>query len=151
MKKAFLIVCVLLIVEVIPVFSFGIGGAFGLGFVDMPHQAMLSVKFDTFPAVFGIGASIGSSSIQIGVTADWWLFHQHLFSIVNLYIGPGMYAAIGGNTSLGVRVPIGLRAFILDPLELFIEIAPSIGLRLSDPITFPAWGVQGAFGFRFWF
>lgn len=150
MKKTFLIVCVLLLVGVIPVFSFGIGGAFNYGF-QMPHQAMLSVKFDTFPAVFGIGASIGYTSFQIGVTADWWLFHQHLFSIVDLYIGPGLYAAIGGTTGLGIRVPIGLRAFILDPLELFIEIAPSIGLRLSNPITFPTWGVQGAFGFRFWF
>ena len=52
---------------------------------------------------------------------------------------------------LGLRIPVGFQVFPLDPLELFLEFAPSVGVQFSNPVTFPNWSVQGAFGFRFWF
>ena len=134
-----------------PVFSFGIGGTFSVGVWDLPSQAMLSLKFDTFPAVFAMGASIGSEIFQVGIIADWWLIHANLASFLSLYIGPGLYAQISSSFGVGARIPVGLQAFILDSFEIFLEIAPAIGIRIADPIKIPAFGLQGAFGFRFWF
>ncbi len=151
MKKKVLIGTLLIALLAAPVFSIGIGAAFSAGFVDLPSQAMLSFKLDEFPAVFGVGASIGSNTFEMGATADWWMYQTDLVSIFSLYMGPGVFAQIGGNFGLGVRIPIGVQAFLLDPLELFLEIAPALGIALSDPIVFPTFGVQGAFGFRFWF
>ena len=151
MKKRILIGVVLIVVMAAPVFSFGIGGAFSLGFAGgtVGPGAMVSLKLDEFPAVIGVGASFGGGNFQFGATADWWLWSTNLVSILDMYIGPGLFLEIGTNNfGIGVRIPIGLQAFIIDPLELFLELAPTIGFSGG---TFPAFGLQGAFGFRFWF
>ena len=158
MKKATLILALSLIVSVVPVFSFGIGAAFGvdgaLG-VDgtVGPGALLSFRLDSYPAVFGLGFSTGGGSFSLGATADWWLYNASLISILSLYVGPGVYLDLNiydGNVAFGagVRVPVGLQAWIIEPLELFFEVAPTFGLKNGD---FPAFGVQGAVGFRFWF
>ena len=150
MKKALIISAVLLIVLSTSLFSLGIGGAFSMDVVGgLPNSAMLSLKLDKSPAVLGLGLSIRPDLFRIGATADWWLYHQHLAGILSLYMGPGLYLSAGtGVFDFGARIPVGLQAFVIDPLELFVELAPSLGFSGG---TFPAWGVQGAFGFRFWF
>lgn len=155
MKKAVIAVALLTAIAVIPAFSFGIGGAFGLDLAGgtVGPGVLLSFSPDAYPIVAGVGFSFGDGSFTMGVTADWWLYHTNLVSVLSLYIGPGAYldlAINNGNASLGIgaRVPVGLQAWILDPLELFLEIAPTFGLKGG---RFPAFGVQGALGFRFWF
>ena len=153
MRKTILVGILVLAVAVPNLFSLGIGGAFGWGVGSLPSQAMLSIKPDKSDAVFGIGISINSSSFHIGATADWWMYKDNLVDIINLYIGPGIYLVAGDNyVDLGARIPIGLQAFVIDPLELFIELAPSIGVGgIGVSINFPTWGLQSAVGFRFWF
>ena len=153
MKKRLLLLALLVIIAVAPAFSFGIGGAFGLNYMGGPASGgLLSVKFDEFPAVIGAGAHFNSDGFRVAVTADWWLYETNLVEIVDLYIGPGLFLDIGtGVLDLGVRVPIGIHAFIIDPLELFFELAPAIGVDLAPRFYFPRWGLQGAVGFRFWF
>ena len=51
----------------------------------------------------------------------------------------------------GLRVPLGLNAFPIKPLELFIEIAPSFTIIAPNSINFGWSGFQSGFGFRFWF
>ena len=154
MKKRVLLIIVLVVLMAAPAFSFGIGGAFSVGFAGgtVGPGALLSLKLDSFPAVLGVGASFGADRFRLGVTADWWLWSTNLVSIINLYIGPGLYLDIGlGNAEyfgIGARIPVGLQAFIIDPLELFLEIAPTIGF---SSVQFPTFGVQSAIGFRFWF
>ena len=155
MKKTILAAAILVAVVATPAFSFGIGGAFGLDFAggSVGPGALLSFSPDSHPLVLGVGASFGEGFFALGLTGDWWLYHTGLISILSLYIGPGLYVdlnVVNENASLGIgaRIPIGLQAWIIDPLELFLEIAPTIGLRGG---TFPAFGVQGAIGFRFWF
>ena len=71
---------------------------------------------------------------------------------MDLYVGPGLYTVIGSNVfDLGVRVPVGIHMYVIDPLELFLEIAPALGVGLSGGFEFPRFDVQGAVGFRFWF
>ena len=153
MKKRLLLLTLLVAIVAAPAFSFGIGGAFGLNFMGgVGTGGLLSVKFDEFPAVFGVGARISSGGFRVGVTADWWLYTTNLVEMLDLYVGPGLFVDIGDNVfDLGVRVPIGIHMFVIDPLELFLEFAPAIGVGFSPDFYFPAWGLQGAVGFRFWF
>ena len=147
MKKYFVAILLIAIVTSAPLFGFGYGGAFGLDIAGgtVGPGALLSVSFDTYPIVFGIGASFGDG-VALGATADWWLYYANLVSILALYIGPGVYidVAVGsGSATLGagVRIPVGLQAWVLDPLELFLEIAPTFGLKAG---VFPAFGFSPA-------
>ncbi|MBN1686001.1 MAG: hypothetical protein JW852_05065 [Spirochaetales bacterium] len=153
MKKRILLIILLAAIAVAPAFSFGIGGAFGLNFGgSLGTSGMLSVKFDEYPAVFGLGARFGYDWFNIGITADWWLYETNLVEMLDLYVGPGLYAVLGsGVFDLGLRVPVGIHMFVIDPLELFLELAPAIGIGLSPELRFPQFDIQGAIGFRFWF
>lgn len=118
---------------------------------------MLSLKLDSFPLLLGIGGSFGENQIRLGITADYWIANNNLASILNWYIGIGGFfgagiAENGGDFDAGLRIPIGLNIFVLDRvLELFVEIAPAIGVRFGNTVQFPALGAQGALGFRVWF
>ena len=79
------------------------------------------------------------------------MVNKRIDGIFYWYLGPGLYVGAGtGYLGLGIRVPIGLQIFIIEPLELFIEAAPRFGLGLS-PLDFPQVGIMAAIGFRFWF
>ena len=134
--------------------ALAVGGAFSAGVLGgLPNSALFSFKLDHFPPVIGVGFALNQSSIRLAGTADWWLYHKSLGGPFYIYAGLGGYVDLQtGNTSgtsIGARLPIGLQFFPLNPLELFIEIAPRAGIGLN-PFSFPDWGVQGAVGFRFW-
>ena len=117
-------------------------------------NTMLSLKIDSVPLLLGIGVRVRNDNFNIGITADNWIANNNLIDFLNWYIGVGGYVGlgIGGNASIdaGIRIPIGLNTFLLDRvLELFLEVAPTIGVAL--PLDFPTWGFQSAFGFRIWF
>ncbi|HOX92046.1 MAG TPA: hypothetical protein PLC54_03925 [Spirochaetales bacterium] len=133
-------------------FATGVGVAFGLQPVGgLPgSNVMLSLKMDNLPLI-GLGFSLGQNVVSFGFTADWWMVNENLFSFINFYLGPGFYLGYQTDLLLGGRLPIGLNIFPVKSLELFLEIAPTLAVRLSDPIVFPEFGLQGAFGLRFWF
>jgi hypothetical protein len=137
-------------------FALGIGVAAGLPVGEgLPgNNIMLSLKLDSTPLLFGIGAEIGSNYTSIGITADYWLANASLAAPLNYYLGLGGYLGVAlGNTtvlSAGARIPIGLNIFVLRSFEIFIEVAPALGVGFSNPIKFPQVGIQGAFGFRVW-
>ena len=157
MRKVIIIILVLTVFSIGNLFAFGIGGAFTLNILESgTGGAALSVKLDQVDPILGISFRSGADSFSLGLTADWWMYRAPLVGIISLYAGPGGYFNIANaneNTTidLGLRIPVGFQVFLIDPLELFIEFAPRVGVELSDPVTFPSWGVQGAFGFRFWF
>lgn len=152
MKKKLILLTLLVVIAAAPAFSFGIGGAFGLNLNGFGSSGLLSVKFDEFPAVFGLGAHISSGGFRATITADWWLYQTNLVEMLDLYVGPGLFVDLGSNVfDLGVRVPVGIHMFVIDPLELFLELAPALGFILAPSFDFPTWGIQGAVGFRFWF
>lgn len=131
-----------------------IGGEFALRLANgLPSSALLSFRLPNVPPVFGVGVSIPEGGdASFALMADWWLSQGNLFSFINYYIGPGVYVAIAQDTATGgIRVPIGLNAFPMKPLEIFIEFAPAVGLFAPSGVSIPAWGLQAGFGFRFWF
>lgn len=136
--------------------ALGVGGAFNLGIGSTVNPGgALTVKLDKSPWVFGASASGTSTSLRVGLTADYWMTSGNLVDFLQYYIGPGAYSGmqLGSNSALdiGLRVPFGINAFLLNnSLELFLEVAPTAGIGMN-PFQFPTWGVQSAFGFRFWF
>ncbi|KGE71077.1 BAPKO_0422 family outer member beta-barrel protein [Spirochaeta lutea] len=156
-RKTIVLAVILALVGMTSLSAMGLGVAAGLPLGNgLPgNNVMLSLKLDNTPLLFGIGAQIGSNFTSIGVTADYWITNESLAAPLNFYLGVGGYLglSLGNSTtlSLGARIPVGLNIFILRSLELFVEVAPALGVGFSDPVQFPQVGVQGAFGFRVWF
>ncbi len=155
MKRTLLAACAaaLLLIPASNAWSWGIGASFGLNDLggNPGQNVMASIKLDETPFLFGIGGRISDGNVTLGLTADWWMVHKNLVNFLNYYIGPGLYFALSEEIELGGRLPIGINAYPLDPLELFLEIAPTIALLAPEGIEFPNLGLQGAIGFRFWF
>jgi hypothetical protein len=132
--------------------TLGIGGAFSMDTVGgLPGGALLSLKIPSIPILWGIAFQTGQDSFNLGLTADWWLYQRQLISFLGLYVGPGLYLTLPDNIEIGGRIPIGLNAYPLDFLELFLELAPTLVFFRQDGINVPDFGLMGAFGFRFWF
>lgn len=152
--RVVLIALVLVVAVAVPMtFATGVGAAFALPVGDgLPGSGvMLSLKVSQIPFLMGLGFSIGETTSTFGLTGDWWIANRNLFSFVNYYLGPGFYLGYADSLLLGGRFPIGINAFPIKPLELFVELAPTVTIGFSDPVQFPIFGVQGAFGARFWF
>ncbi len=154
-KRIVIIALVLMAVVAMSGFAetLGVGAAFSLTALGgLPSSAMLSVKIPQMPILWGVAAQFGAGNFNLGLTADWWLYQQNLVSFIGLYVGPGLYMSLPQPFEIGGRVPIGLSAFPLDFLELFVEVAPALVLFSSDTVvTIPNFRLQGAVGIRFWF
>ncbi len=152
-KKVVLIVALIALIAVPAIFATGVGVAAGLPLGDgLPgSNVMLSFKVDKIPLLLGVGFSVGSETSSFGLTGDYWALNDNLFSFVNFYLGPGFYVGYAGDLLLGGRLPIGLNIFPVKSLELFLEIAPTLAVQFSDPMVFPLFGIQSAFGLRVWF
>ena len=157
MKRVIIIVFLALVflsANVFALIGLGIGAAFNLELFRAEGTypgAALTISLPKIPLVIGAGVLISGEEFLVGITADWWIFQEKLGSIAGLYIGPGIYLKIGTPFEFGVRVPVGFQIFPIDPLELFLELAPQLGIGFADPIRFPQVTVAGSVGFRFWF
>ena len=157
MRKVTIIILVMTILSFGNLFAFGIGGSFTLNVLETgTGGAALSLKLDQLEPILGIRFNSGENSVSFGLTADWWMYRSPLIGFIHIYAGPGFYVNLANTNNgtlvgTGLRIPIGFQIYPLKPLELFIEFAPSVGVHFSNPVSFPNWGVQGAFGFRFWF
>ena len=152
MKKIVMLVMLIALIGTASAFATGIGVSAGLPIGDLPgSDVMLSLKVDEIPFLMGLGFSIGNDQFAFGFTGDWWVVNENLFSFVNYYLGPGFYIGYQDVLALGGRFPVGLNVYPIPNLALFLEIAPTLAVQLGDPIVFPAFGLQSAFGFRFWF
>lgn len=153
MKKKLILVALLITLVSISCFSWGIGASVGLDALGgLPGTSvMMSAKFDQLPFLMGLGFAIGQDTFSFGFTADYWMLNQNLFSFINVYVGPGLYLGYNQSLQIGGRIPVGLNVFPVKWLEGFVELAPTLSIRLSDPVQFPVFGLQGAIGARFWF
>ena len=159
--KRFALVSFLMTVMALPsVFSLGLGLAatpgFGPGGSDLGGVAV-TFKLDDMPYVFTVDGRFNSWGFGIGATGDLWMWKGPLVEFLNYYAGPGLYAGVflGNNytnINAGVRFPLGLNTYLLNKkLELFLEVAPSVGLAVTSAGAGLGWGFQGAFGFRYYF
>jgi hypothetical protein len=158
MKKKALVLSLLLTLFTVfsaSAYKAAIGAEFavsGLG-NGLPGSSMfISFRLPKFPVVFGLGGGISSENSSIALMADWWLAQGNLVSFVNYYVGPGLFADFASEGAYaGIRIPVGLNAFPIKPLELFLEISPAFTIISPGAVNFGWSGFQTGFGFRFWF
>jgi len=153
-RKVVFIALVLLLAIVVPMsFATGVGAAFGLPLGGgLPgSNVMLSLKVPQIPFLMGVGFNIGETNTSFGFTGDWWVANSNLFSFFNYYLGPGFYLGYSNELLIGGRFPVGLNVFPIKNLELFLELAPTLAVGIGETVSFPVWGLQSAFGLRFWF
>ncbi len=154
MKRIILIALLIVVLATGTASAMALGLSFGVQPLGgLPgSNVMLSARFDGMPFLMGLGFSVGQEQFALGFTGDYIMYRTNLVNFLNLYAGPGFFIGVGGNAfNAGLRIPVALYVMPIDPLELFVELAPAIGARFGDPITFPAFDIQGAFGFRFHF
>jgi hypothetical protein len=158
MKRIFVVICALMLFTAAGAFAargggFAIGGEGSLYFAGsggLPTYAMLTLHLPQVPLYLGVGIT---NTVAIGLTADYWLAHGNIVSIFDYYAGVGAYLALApnqGDVAFGGRIPLGIQAWPFGSVfELFIEVAPAVGISIV-PTGFD-WHLQGALGFRFWF
>jgi hypothetical protein len=100
----------------------------------------LTYSHANFP-VLGLEWNLADRASALGVSCDWWIWEGGLSGALGYYVGIGGFLGIasgGGNSafSFGGRIPFGLQAWVLHPLELFLEIAPLVGFVPSIGINF---------------
>jgi hypothetical protein len=137
--------------------SLGLGVVFG-GSVD-GGAAALSLKVPSLPIYWAIRLDIGNGFFGLGATGDYYFIDDVLVSDINLgwYFGLGGYASLWGFSdklgfAAGARVPVGLSLQFLKHGEVFVEIAPQLGIQVLPSVHFPhASYFNGALGIRYWF
>jgi hypothetical protein len=137
------------------VFGGGIGGGIG----------GLSLKIPSVPIYWGVSLGFDAYHFGLGVTGDYYIIDQSFAPTLGWYLGVGAFLDVGtwnggrgpagrndGGLFLaaGVRVPIGLEWQPINKLDVFLEIAPGVGIGIS-PLYFPGWYFAAGLGIRYWF
>jgi hypothetical protein len=172
MKKKLMVLAFVLVLSAGSAFAvqdgFGIGvlgsGGMGWGRDGGIGGAALSLKLPGMPIYWGVDFNLeGNNGFWIGATGDFihLVDNQSLVKDIGLswFIRAGLYGKvfIGGNNlalDAGVRLPIGLSWQPIRLLEVFLDVAPSIGLGVSfgNPARLSlGGGFVGEFGIRLWF
>jgi hypothetical protein len=115
-----------------------------------------SLKIPNVPVFWAVNLGFGSNYLYIGVSGDKYLYERDIVSAINLHwiVGLGGWINIGFSDvkdfEFGARLPIGVSWHLLGFLELFIDTAPSLGLKVYPEVKFPAGGWPLEIGIRFW-
>ena len=170
MKKFVILFALIAILATGTVFADHPGG-WGVGVVGFwPGGAGLSLKAPMLPVFWAINLGFNSDYVSFGLTGDYYIFDQVLVSDAKLhwFLGVGGFfdfysysvSAYGVNYSytnvgFGVRVPVGLSWQPLDLLEIFADLAPSLGLHIKGEGKYTYnnqehIGQKAGAGFGFW-
>ena len=153
----------------------GIMGGFGTGGVG---SAALSLKLPTLPVFWGINAGFWTHGFSLGVQGDVYLRGSMLVDdVLGWFFGLGGYVGFASHSDetvirggvqhtrswtrigFGLRAPIGLTVQLIELLEVFVNLAPSVGINIFSNDN--AWddrysgvglgvGLGGELGLRFW-
>jgi len=135
----------------------GLGLQFGGGFSDVGRGSLAFLLSGSKNHHLAVAFSFGENYWNVGASYDWWLFHPELTKIgksvsLKFFLGPGIGVDVGSGSDFylgaGLRVPVGID-FEISKFDIFVQAVPHIGLNVS-PFYFPAWGIDGALGARFW-
>jgi len=134
----------------------GIGLQGGWNPVGNGYGAAVTFKLSSLPCVFAADANFANNQLNaIGLTADWWLQNPKLGGMVHYFYGPGFAAAFYPPVTgffFGGRLVAGINAFVLDPLEIYLQAAWEPGMYFDSNTSGFVWNNWPInFGFRFWF
>ena len=122
------------------------------------NSVALSLKVPSVPIFWGISFHLGGA-LSLGVQGDSYILGSQLIPTLSWFLGIGGYVnLVLGNEAyigLGARLPIGLTWQPIDILEIFLNVAPSLGLGFwtagNGGIHFPDGGIGWELGIRLWF
>jgi len=161
MKKKSIIFILLMMMVIPAAFSdTGLGPAFTFGFDGNQANAGAVLSINT-PAIPGTVQNVRlafneTDYFSFSVSDDWWVVQENITGGLDFYVGLGFYTGVTiidkkADFSLGARVPVGLSFKPINFMELFLEVAPAMGVGFKPTIYFPSWNVQAAIGLRLWF
>ena len=135
----------------------GIVGGSGYGSGTIGGDIGLALKLTSMPIYWQANVRLSSGYFGLGVTGDKYFYDQNLLREgsfkLDWFLGLGGYANLGLGDSaaaaIGARVPVGLSWHITKEFELWLDVAPSLGIGIV-PFNFPDWNVGGELGFRVW-
>ena len=153
MKKALLVVVLAAILATGTVFAdhpsgLGIGVVGRFGFAGFGGGgAGLSLKIPSLPVYWGLNVGFGENHFAFGATGDYYMIDSPLAGPLHWFFGVGgffdffsyseSYKYSGGSLDYsftriyaGARVPIGISFQPIPLLEIFLDIAPSLGLEI---------------------
>jgi hypothetical protein len=162
--------------------GFGIGVVGNYSFAGFGGMGGgLSLKFPGIPIYWALNLGFGENYLGFGITGDSYLIDKNLAGPLHWFFGLGGYFSYYGYTVKGisgfvdehtyswmyggVRVPIGLSLQPIPLLEIFIDVAPSIGVGIYSGYEYKSfgitrkesgtvglgWGIPTEVGLRFWF
>ena len=106
----------------------------------------LTAKFGSFP-VLGLQYLI-SSNPRLGMSCDYYIIDSaRIGGIFTYFVGAGLYGgfAFGDSTAFdfGLRVPVGIQAWLVKKIELYLAGVPMIPL-----VPQPGFNFGAELGFR---
>jgi len=123
----------------------------------------LSLKIPGVPVFWGISLHMSNDNFSMDITGDKYLVDRMLVKSINLgwFLGVGLWGGISvtdkslisekTSFSVGARLPIGINWRPLEILEIFMDVAPCVGVSLVNPFKFPVGGWPAELGIRIWF
>jgi hypothetical protein len=169
MKKTLFIFVLAVVIATGTVFADHPNNKIGIGIVGLWHGGWdgsrnyggaLSLKVPSMPIFWTVrvGFDTQADYFSFGLSGDKYFIDKALIQEIKLhwFVGLGGYVYLDTwkdsniTCGIGARVPIGLSWHIVDVLELFLDIAPSLGMRLIPPLHFPDGGFPVELGIRLW-
>lgn len=95
----------------------------------------------------------------IGITGDYWIFNPALVKFnsgsFRFHLGAGLYTNIifadDTDWTGGIRFPVGFNLLVLkDFLEVYINVAPSVGIQFYPSFAMDKFFFPIALGARIW-
>lgn len=148
----------------------GIGVLWGMGWGGSGYggasNIALSLKLPTMPVFWGINLGVGNHWFSIGVQGDVYFMGGYLVGdMLGWFLGFGLYGNFGTSTGsgtdvaiigFGARLPIGLTFQLANFFEIFLNMAPTLGLGVwtagpNSGLEFPHGGIFNfEIGLRIW-
>jgi hypothetical protein len=161
----------------------GVVGGIGWGGFNGGGAYGLSLKIPSIPVYWAVNLGFGSNYFRVGLTGDYYMIDQVLVKDIGLH----WFLGLGGffnfysysdkwngiedynhtHMNFGGRVPIGLSWQPVKLLEIFLDVAPSLGVGLNsgwevknstgvvvakeDSSGGFFWGIPLEIGLRLWF
>lgn len=94
----------------------------------------LTFKLSNVPAVFAVNGAFSTNSIDVGLTADWWIGNPQISGAWRYFYGVGLAANVNlandgngygyGGFGFGPRAVLGTNVFLINGfLELYAQVA----------------------------